>query len=174
MQSDSPEILTGPYRSLPPLTAVRSVFERILEITVIVLMCALALLVVVAVGFRKAGAALAWYDEIASVLLAWLTYYGACLAALKHEHLGFPQLVKVAPARLRVPLFVIRELCVVGFFASVAYAGFRVLAVLGGTTLVSLPWLSTQVTQSVIPIGAVLFILAELLGVPDRLAELRR
>ena len=79
MQSDSSEILTGPYRSLPPLTTVRSVFERILEITVIILMCALALLVVVAVGFRKAGAALAWYDEIASVLLAWLTYYGACL-----------------------------------------------------------------------------------------------
>ena len=31
--------------------------------------------------YRKAGASLTWYDEIASILLAWVTYYGAALAA---------------------------------------------------------------------------------------------
>ena len=44
-------------------------------------MGALAVVVVLGVGFRKFGAALVWYDEVASVLLAWLTYYGAALAA---------------------------------------------------------------------------------------------
>jgi len=46
-----------------------------------------------------------------------------------------------------------------------------VLVVLEGDTLISLPWISTQVTQSVIPIGAVLFIIAELLNMPQIMGE---
>ena len=45
------------------------------------------------------------------------------------------------------------------------------LVVLEGDTLISLPWISTQVTQSVIPIGAVLFIIAELLNMPQIMRE---
>jgi len=41
--------------------------------------------------------------------------------------------------------------------------------VLGGTSLVSLPWVPAAVAQSVIPIGAVLFIVAQLLSLPDAL-----
>ena len=56
-------------------------------------MVALAVIVVVGVGFRKAGASLVWYDEVASIMLAWLTYYGAALAALSRSHIGMPTLV---------------------------------------------------------------------------------
>ena len=63
------------------------------------------------------------------------------------------------------------EVLVIGFFAVVAWAGWQVLAVIGGDTLVSLPWVPARVAQSVIPIGAVLFILAELSSVPDALAS---
>ena len=45
----------------------------------------------------------------------------------------------------------------------------RVLTVLGGTNLVSLPWFPMAVAQSVIPIGAVLFIAAQLLSLPQAL-----
>jgi hypothetical protein len=47
-----------------------------------------------------------------------------------------------------------------------AWAGFRVLEVLEGETLVSLTWVPVQLTQSIIPIGAILFIAAELLSLP--------
>ena len=40
------------------------------------------IIVVVAVVYRKIGHSLVWYDEGASIVLAWLTYYGAALAAL--------------------------------------------------------------------------------------------
>ena len=50
---------------------------------VIGLMIVLTGIVVVAVVYRKLGASLSWYDEIASILLAWITYYGAALAALE-------------------------------------------------------------------------------------------
>ena len=60
----------------------RKFYNSMLEYIVIFLMMVLTLIVVVAVIYRKAGASLSWYDEVASVLLAWLTYYGAALAAL--------------------------------------------------------------------------------------------
>ena len=43
----------------------------------------------------------------------------------------------------------------------------QVLAVLEGDRLVSLTWVPVQFTQSVIPIGAALFILCEILSFPD-------
>ncbi len=146
------------------MTSLRQSFERFFEWVVIVLMTALAVIVVAGFLFRKLGAPLVWYDELAPILLAWLTYYGACLAALRRGHIGFPRLVEAAPWPLRLGLTLLREALVVGFFALAAWAGWKVLGVLGDTYMVSLPWMPARLTQSVIPIGAVLFIVCELLG----------
>ena len=146
------------------LTAVRRFLASFLENTVIALMGALAVLVVVAVAFRKAGAALVWYDEVAAVLLAWLTYYGAALAALHGAHIGFPRGPQTLPVKWQGPVRTLRTAIVVAFFALTAWAGWRVIQVIGDSFLVSLPWLPRSVTQSVIPIGAVLFVVAELLS----------
>jgi TRAP-type C4-dicarboxylate transport system permease small subunit len=72
------------------------------------------------------------------------------------------------PASVRRVTDVVSEVIVIGFFALAAYAGWRVVQVLSGTTMVSLPWMPMTVTQSVIPIGAVLFIVAELLSMGQR------
>lgn len=149
-------------------------FRRVLEAIVLALMASLAIVVVLGIGFRKFGAALVWYDEVASVLLAWLTYYGAALAALDRRHIGVPTLVDALPPRAKVVLLVVAEVVVLGFFGAVAWAGVRVLQVLAGTTMISLPWVPTAVTQSVIPIGALLFIVARLLSFPGVLARARR
>ena len=148
--------------------------EQFLEVVVLVLMAVLAVVVIVGVGFRKAGAALVWYDEIASILLAWLTYYGASLAALKRAHIGFPKLVQSVDPQIRLYLVICREVIVIGFFVLVAWAGFRVLQVLDGIYLASLPSVSARVAQSVIPIGAVLFVLAEALSFAEIWPALRR
>jgi TRAP-type C4-dicarboxylate transport system permease small subunit len=54
-----------------------------------------------------------------------------------------------------------------GFFAILAYTGWQVLQVLEGVMLVSLTWVPVQITQSVIPIGAVLFLICQLLSLPE-------
>ncbi len=130
-------------------------------------MTALAIVVVLGVGFRKFGAALVWYDEVASVLLAWLTYYGAALAALKRAHIGFPNLVQGLRDTWRVPIVVVGEAIVIAFFLVAAWGGWRVLVILEGSSLVSLPGVPTRLTQSVIPVGAVLFVIAQLLSMPE-------
>ncbi len=149
------------------MASFRKRFSTVLEYAVIVLMVALSVLVVTGVGFRKAGAALVWYDEVTSILLAWLTYYGACLAALNRAHIGFPRLVQSLRPPFRRYVELVRELVVIGFFVIAAWAGWQVLQVLDGSYLISLPWIPRQVTQSVIPIGAVLFIVAELLNLAE-------
>lgn len=137
---------------------------RLLEGTAIALMLALTAVVVVAVVFRKAGAALVWYDEVAEALLAWVTFYAAGLAALRGAHLGFPRLAQGLARPFRRVAFVIREAVIVGFFLLVTWAGIRVTGVLLGTSMVSLTWMPAAVTQSVIPIGGLLFVVAELLA----------
>jgi enoyl-CoA hydratase/carnithine racemase len=101
---------------------LRGVLQRLLVALVVVLVAALAMAVVVGVVFRKAGAPLVWYDEVASILLAWLTYYGAALAALWRAHIGFPKFVQAAPPPLRRALTLTREAAVIGFFLSAAEA----------------------------------------------------
>lgn len=143
-------------------------FQRILEIITIGLLLTLAGVVISAVIARKGfNASFIWYDEVASVLLAWITFYGAAYAALRRRHLGFEGLIIALPLRLRMLVFTIAELVVYAVFAILGYAGWYVLRVFGSETLVSLDWVLLSVTQSVVPIGAGLFILAQILSTPE-------
>jgi len=158
---------------MPFLARLERWFERLLEAIVILLTSGMAVVVLLAVIYRKAGASLVWYDEVASIMLAWLTYYGASLAALKRAHIGFPGLVESLPPRWRVMAVYFGEIVVLGFFALLAWVGWEVLLVLEGSYLISLPNVPIQFTQSVIPIGAVLFVIAQLLSLPRMLDEAR-
>ena len=121
-------------------------------------MVSLALVVIVGVVFRKSGASLVWYDEVASILLAWLTYYGAALAALHRAHIGVPTLVDKLSGNFRSFVVLVAEVLVLTFLVILTWAGMQVLSVLGGTTLVSLPWVPAAIAQSVIPILSLIHI----------------
>jgi TRAP-type C4-dicarboxylate transport system permease small subunit len=155
------------------LDRLRLAFERLLASIVGLLLVTLTVVVVVAVVYRRAGYSLVWYDEVASILLAWLTYYGAALAALKRAHIGFTGLVDSFEPRTRLAAVLFGEACVIGFFALLAWTGWQVLQVLQGIYLISLPWVPVQLTQSVIPVGAALFIVAQLLSLPEVLRRAR-
>lgn len=149
------------------LDQFRSRLDWLLQWLLIVLMIGLTVVVMAGVGFRKFGASLVWYDEVASVMMAWITYYGAALAALKRRHIGFDGLLLRFPLGARKAAVILGEVVVIGFFVLLAWAGFKVLSVIGDETMVSLPWVPVSITQSVIPISAVLFIICELLSLPD-------
>lgn len=145
---------------------LRTGFERFLEAVVFVLMIALAVLVAAAVVFRKLNAPIIWYDEVAVILLAWITYYGAALAALKGAHISVSGVVDAMPRGARIAVTLFGEACVIGFFLVLAWAGWRVLDVLATDYLVTLPRVSNNYVHSVIPIGALLYVVAELLRLP--------
>jgi len=152
---------------------LRAGFELLLEWIVIVLMIALSLEVTVGVFFRTIGLSLAWYDEVASIMLAWLTFYGSALASFKRAHIGFPGLVNSLPPAWRLVFVLVTEVLVIGFFALLGWVGFSILEVLQTDHLVSLPWVTVAWTQSVIPASAVLIIAAELFNLPQMVREAR-
>ncbi len=148
------------------LSHLNRTLENILEWVVIALMVVLTSIVIVAVLFRISGNSLSWYDEVAAIFLSWITYYGAGLAALKRRHIGFDSVLLSIPMPIRMVAVAIAEIIVIGFFIVLAKAGWQVLQVLEGEFLVSLTWVPVQFTQSIIPIGATLFIICELLSLP--------
>lgn len=153
---------------------VRNAYEKFLEAIVVLLMAVLAAEVTVGVIFRSMGRSLVWYDEIASILLAWLTFYGSALAAAKRAHIGCPEVMALIAPRARFVFRIIAEVLVVVFFALIAWVGYSVLDVLATDNLVSLPEVSVKYTQSVIPVSAVLIIIAEVFTMPAVLAEALR
>ena len=155
------------------LETFRRAYEKLLEAIVIVLMAALAIEVTIGIAYRALGQALSWYDEVAVILLAWLTFYGSALAALKRAHIGFPGLVRSMVPRWRMLAVVFAKILVIAFLALLGWIGFSVLDVLATDYLISLPKISVAWTQSVIPISCVLFIVAELLNLPDTLRAAR-
>ena len=155
------------------LARLHRALKRILEVWVMFLIIALTIIVVLAVIWRKAGASFVWYDEVGSIMLAWITYYGAALAALKRAHIGFDGVLLAMPLRWRFLTAALGEAIVFAFFAVLAWTGIEVLQVLHGMHLISLPGVPIQFTQSVIPIGAVLFIICEALSLPEYWRRLR-
>jgi TRAP-type C4-dicarboxylate transport system permease small subunit len=153
---------------------LRRFLEAALGLFSVFLIVALTVLVLVAVVYRELGLSLPWYDEVATVMLAWLTYFGSAYAALKRGHLGSPEFLMRLSTAVRLPLFVLGEVLVIGFFALLAWVGLEVVILLAGDTLVSLPWVPVQLTQAVIPVGALLFILCQLATIPDEWENLKR
>jgi TRAP-type C4-dicarboxylate transport system permease small subunit len=137
-------------------------------------MVALAAEVTAGVVFRYSGHSLVWYDEVATILLAWVTFYGSALAVLKHAHMGVPEIVRMLPAGPRVAVTILAQLCTLAFFVLLAWVGYSILEVLATDRLVSLPDVPVAFVNSVIPISAVLFVLGQLLVFPEVLREARR
>jgi len=145
----------------------RAAYGRLLEWVVIVLMVVLAVEVTLGVVFRFAGRSLIWYDEVASVLLAWVTFYGSALASVRRSHIGCPELVERMPWPARRAVSIAAQILVIAFFALLGGVGVWITPILATDTLVSLPWIPMSVVQSVIPVSAALIIVAEVMHLID-------
>ncbi|MBX3675320.1 MAG: TRAP transporter small permease [Burkholderiales bacterium] len=155
------------------LQSFRGGYERFLEWICIVLMAALAVEVAAGVAFRYSGHSLVWYDEVATILLAWVTFYGSALAVLKHAHMGVPELVRMLPPGPRVAAAILAQLCTMAFFVLLAWIGYSILEILATDYLVSLPEVSVAWANSVIPITSVLFVVGQVLVFPEVLRKAR-
>jgi TRAP-type C4-dicarboxylate transport system permease small subunit len=151
----------------------RARYGLFLEWVVMVLMVALAVEVTLGVVFRAAGSSLVWYDEVASVLLAWLTFYGSALASVKRAHIGCPEIVDRMAPGLKLAFSLFGQVLVILFFALLGWMGLAIMPALVGESLVSLTWLPMNVVQSVIPVSALLILIGETMHLVDLLGSRR-
>jgi TRAP-type C4-dicarboxylate transport system permease small subunit len=137
-------------------------YGRALEALVITLMVVLFFEVMIGVIFRMVGHSLSWYDEVASVLLAWLTFYGSALASYKRAHIGCPEIVDQLSPSLRRLIGILTQGLVIVFFGLLAWIGFTIMPILAGDAMTSLPSVPMNWVQSVIPISSVLILATEI------------
>lgn len=151
------------------LDRFRQRYGLLLEWVVMFLMVVLAVEVTLGIVYRTLGQALVWYDEVASVLLAWLTFYGSALASVKRGHIGCPEVVEQLPAHIRRWINIVSQVLVLLFFALLGWVGLTILPILATDALESLPEVPMSFVQSVIPVSSALILLAESLNLIDLL-----
>jgi len=135
----------------------------LVETWVMALLIAMALLVTVGVFYRYVlGASLMWYDEFASYLLVWLTFYGAVMAAYHRRHIAFETLVERLGPAARRGVAVAAEVCVLLFQGILLYYGWVLMQAIGADTAVSLEWVRMGWIYSVLPISGGLMLLISL------------
>lgn len=147
----------------------RARYGLLLEWVVMFLMVALAAEVTLGIVFRTIGHSLVWYDEVASVLLAWLTFYGSALASVKRAHIGCPELVDQFAPTIKHLVNLVGQVMVILFFALLGWVGLSIMPFLSGDSMVSLPWIPMNFVQSVIPVSSVLILIAEVMYLIDLL-----
>lgn len=142
------------------MSRVERVIVRVLEWWGGVLLVAMVVVVTAGVFYRYVlDAALVWYDEFASYLLVWLTFYGAALATHRDTHIVFETAVqRLAPGSRRV-VEAASDLCSLTFHGILFVYGLVLVRSLEAETAVSLPFVPMAWVYSVLPIsGALMFL----------------
>ena len=132
----------------------------LIEWWAVCLLAGLVIIVCLGVFFRYVlNSSLTWYDEFASYMLVWLTFYGTVVADYQRRHIGFDLLVnKLAPPARKV-VDVVAELAVLGFQFVLFYYGWVLTQRMGDETAISLPWVKVIWISSVLPVTGGLLLL---------------
>src|SRR5437763_13577832 len=135
----------------------------VIEWWTVLLMVLMVALVCVGVFFRYVlEASLTWYDEFASYLLVWLTFYGAVVASHRRRHIGFEVVVDRLQPQTRRVIDFIGESFVLCFQAMLLYYGWLLTRRMGDETAVSLVWVKMSWIYSVLPVVGVVRLLIRL------------
>jgi TRAP-type C4-dicarboxylate transport system permease small subunit len=135
-------------------------FIDLIEWWAVLLLVLMVAVVSLGVFFRYVlDAALAWYDEFASYLLVWLTFYGAVVASYRHRHIGFEVVVDRLIPNIRKILEVVAESFVLVFQVVLFYYGWLLTHKMGDETAISLVWVKMGWVYSVLPITGGLMLL---------------
>ncbi|MBI4641119.1 MAG: TRAP transporter small permease, partial [Candidatus Tectomicrobia bacterium] len=128
-------------------------FIDIVEWWAVFLLIMMVVVVSLGVFFRYVmNQALVWYDEFASYLLVWLTFYGAVVASYRRRHIGFEIVVDRFPSNTRRVVDFLSESCVLGFQFVLFYYGWLLIKKMGDDIAVSLEWVKMGWIYSVFPV----------------------
>jgi TRAP-type transport system small permease protein len=145
---------------------IERIFSRVINLIewwAVLLLVFLVLLVAVGVFFRYVlSSSLAWYDEFASYLLVWLTFYGAVAASYRNRHIAFDMVVNRLTSPTKKIVAILAELLVLGFQVVLFYYGWTLMQRMGDETAISLPWIKMGWMYSVLPIAGGLMLLISL------------
>jgi TRAP-type C4-dicarboxylate transport system permease small subunit len=141
---------------------------RVVEWWAVLLLILMVTVVCLGVFFRYwLNASLVWYDEFASYLLVWLTFYGAVVASFRRRHIGFEVVVDRLQPKTRRIMDFISEAFVLSFQIVLLYYGWQLVQKMGDDSAISLPWVKMGWVYSVLPIAGGLMLVISLMRLAD-------
>ena len=133
------------------------------DVWAMLLLIAMVVVVTLGVFYRYVlNASLIWYDEFASYLLVWLTFYGAVVAAYHRKHIAFETIVEGFRPEARRWVAMGAEVCILVFQGILCYYGWVLMVAVRVETAVSLEWVRMSWVYSVLPISGGLMVLVSL------------
>jgi TRAP-type C4-dicarboxylate transport system permease small subunit len=143
-------------------------FIDLVEWWAVLLLVLMVAVVCLGVFFRYVlNASLVWYDEFASYLLVWLTFYGAVVASYRKRHIGFEVVVGRFEPKTRRIIDFISECFVLSFQIVLFGYGWLLVRKMGDESAVSLTWVKMGWVYSVLPIAGGLMLVISLMRLVD-------
>ncbi len=148
---------------------IERVMTRVLELWAGFLLVVMVVVVTAGVFYRYVlNSALVWYDEFASYLLVWLTFYGAVLATQRDVSIEFDEVVRrLAPGSRRV-VEAFSGVLTVTFHLMLLVYGIVLMRSMGAETAISLPRVKMAWVYSVLPISGALMLVFSVLHLVRR------
>ena len=128
---------------------------KIEEFFVCVFLSVLIVLVFFAAIFRTFGVSVAWSIDVAQMLFAWATFFGADLALHKHKHIGVDLLVRRFSVPVQRIILFVGYLVILCFLSIIIFYGTRLCILNYRRFLYTLP-ISYSYVTSAAPVGCVL------------------
>jgi len=107
------------------IAQLKTVFDKMLDVALILILGGMSVLVAVNVFFRFVlDASIYWGDEVALVLMVWLTFLGAAVSTRENEHYEFKYLTyKLRGTALKVYLYTRNTITIIAIGLLGYYSG---------------------------------------------------
>ena len=146
------------------LNRFKQVAETVLFSAVALLMLLLAIDIAMQVLFRYViNDSLSWTDEIARLLLVWMTFLGAGLASFRGSHLKLDLLTAGSRPQIRSLVSTVVTLLILGFLTVLSIGNMDVIEVREGIPFTSFA-LSSKYLSYAINIGALLMAVGSIIS----------
>ncbi len=111
---------------LRTLQALNRIIEKLENVLAILLMGASALITIAQVVTRYGfNHPLTWPEELCTLLLVWMTFFGASLLLKKEQHIEIDFFAKMLPRRAQHALSLFNYLLMLGFVLVVAWGAYK-------------------------------------------------
>lgn len=133
-------------------------FARVVDIFAICLLSILVIVVFVNVCSRYAlNLSLAWSEELAKILLVWVTFIGAAAASRRGRHLKIEDVIKRMDEQRQRKMYIYINVVVSLFLVFMIWKGFSFSIAMKDTVTDALR-ISNMIFYAALPVGAILML----------------
>lgn len=138
------------------------------------ILAAMAIIVFTQVVFRYAlNAPLSWPEEVARLMIVWLTFVGGYMALREKKHIGFNLLIKKLPLKTRQYVVVAGKVLIILFLLVMIKEGVAFAQKFANVPMPYTQFPIGKVAYTVFPISGVLMLLQMIQDLSEAIAVLR-